>query len=195
MNSHSGDADLFVTSLNNNFDSRSVNEGYVPDVININKSLFIPDLSGEYMIYVKGETFASYSIYFYTHKIDDENSSAYAKNKTAIVNLQAGKIIKGYIKEKVGKINYKIYSFNPRLLAESNPLDIRISLTPEHSEYQMYVTFDHSNLSFNTLKSEVKLKEYTWKAKDNEIIIRKNDENYKKDAKVKKEIFEIQQMK
>jgi hypothetical protein len=171
--------------MKNNFDSRSLNEGYIPDVININKGLYIPDLRGEYMVFVKGETFASYSIYFYTHKDDDDINKKdlnFAKNRTSIVNLQAGKIIKGYIKEQVGKINYKIYSFNPKILAESNPLDLRISLTPEHSEYQMFITFDYNNLIFTTSGSEVNLEKYVFKAKDNEIVIKKNDKNYKKDG-------------
>jgi len=184
LNSHSGDADLYVTARDNNFNSRSVNENYIPDVININKGLYIPDLRGEYMVYVKGETFASYSIYYYTHKENEDinnNLNPY-KNRTSIVNLQAGKIIKGYIKEEVGKINYKIYSFNPKILAEANPLDLRISLTPEHSEYQMFITFDYKDLSFTTLGSIVNLDKYVFKAKENEIVIKKNDKNYKKDA-------------
>jgi len=96
--------------------------------------------------------------------------------------LQAGKIIKGYIKEEIGKINYKIYSFNPKLLPEADPVDIRISLTAEHSEYDFYCIFDYTNLNFKTSYSEVQLTDYTWKSEDNEIIIKKNNEHYKKDA-------------
>jgi hypothetical protein len=171
-----------VSAQNNNYDSRSVNDGYIPDVINIKKGLYVPDLSGEYLVYVKGKTFASYSIYYYTHKVNDDKSADFAKNKTSIVNLEAGKIIKGYIKEEVGKINYKIYSFNPKLLPESNPVDLRISLTPEHSEYDFYCLFDYTNLNFKLSNPDILLTEYIWKSEDNEIIIKKNHAEYKKNS-------------
>jgi hypothetical protein len=153
LNSNTGDADLFVTGVDNKFDSRSINEGYIPDVIQIVKSPSLPNIKGDYLVNVKGSTFASYSIYYYTHKeFEDSDKNlpdSIGANKTKVINLEGGKIIKGYIIEEKGKVNYKVYSFNPKLLEDSKALDIRITMTPEHSEYNMCVVFDVNNIVFD----------------------------------------------
>lgn len=195
LNSNTGDADLFVTGLNNRFDSRSINEGYIPDVINIVKSHNLPSIKGDYLVNVKGSTFASYSIYFYTHKnkevnyidnnqtIDKNTTDSLEVNKTKVINLESGKIIKGYIIEEKGIVNYKVYSFNPKLLADSEALDIRITLTPEHSEYNMFVVFDVNDIVFESLEYDTVVKNFIWKSThNNEIIISKSDTRYKKDC-------------
>jgi len=187
LNSNSGDADLFVTGLNNDFDSRSLNEGYIPDVIRIEKSDTLPDLKGEYLVIVWGKTFASYSIYYYTHKLNEisllkDSTENLKNNNTQIIHLETGKIIKGYIKEEKGKINYAVYSYRPNLLEDSEALDIRITLTPEHSEYQMYVVLDKNKITFERYQYTINLKDYIWRSSlNNEIIIKKTDPNYKKD--------------
>ena len=180
LNSITGDADLFVTGLNNNFDSRSVNEGYIPDVIGITKSEFFPSIKGEYLINVKGATFASYSIYYYTHKIDEMQPNQ-VNNKTLAITLETGRIIKGYTIEESNKPNLKIYSYNPKILPDSDKLDIRITLTPEHSEYHMYVLFDIDNIQLDDSKNYY-ITNYLWKSNLNhEIVIKKTDQNYIKD--------------
>jgi len=198
LNSNTGDADLFVTGLDNKFDSRSLNEGYIPDVIQIVKSQALPQIKGEYLVNVKGSTFASYSIYYYTHKEFENNDnnnkgdingnknftdSSSGLNKTNVINLENGKIIKGFIIEEKGKVNYKVYSFNPQLLQDSKPLDIRITLTPEHSENNMFVVFDVNKIEFEIVQFSTQVKNLIWKStNNNEIIISKSDPNYKKDA-------------
>jgi len=194
LNSNTGDADLFVSGLDNKFDSRSLNEGYIPDVIRIEKNQYFPSIKGDYSVNVKGSTFASYSIYYYTHKLNEINNpknltnddlnieNNHSRNHSLIINLETGKIIKGYITEEKGKISYRLYSFNPNLLRDSEALDIRITLTPEHSEYEMYVIFDINNIQFETSVGNLYLKNYLWRSNlNNEIIIKKSDPNYKKD--------------
>jgi len=184
---------MTVEGVNNTYKSYSYNEGYTPDVITISKSN-IPEnknLLGEYVIKVKGASFASYSLLYYTHeKIEDQESSdANSKDENKkpilsnIIQLETGQIIRDFVMEYKNNTNYKIYSYNPKILPTQEGMDIRISLTPEHSDYKMYVLFDIDNLKLNLTENAYETVEnYIWISNySNEIIIKKDHPQFQKD--------------
>ncbi len=179
-----------VEGLNNTYKSASYNEGYTPDLITISKSL-LPQgqsLVGYYNIKVKGATFASYSILFYTHETADagkpsENKDEKKPLSANIIELQSGQVIKDFVREYRNSTNFKVYSYNPKILENQAGLDIRISLTPEHSEYKIYVLFDIENMKINSTANAWDIVEnYIWVSNySNEIIIKKDHPQYQKD--------------
>lgn len=174
-----------VKALNNSFESGSYNEGYTPDVITIRKNdIANQTLVGEYTITVRGATFSSYSILFYTHEASSstapENPEDIKPITSNIIELDTGKIIKDFIIQQKNFTSYKIYSYNPKLSETEQSMDIRVTLTPEHSEYKVYVLFDINNIKFNA-SSYDPIANYIWKSNyNNEIIIKKTDKQYKK---------------
>jgi len=182
-----------IVGLNNTYNSESYNEGYSPDVITIKKSDIneLQNIIGEYLIKVKGITFSSYSLLYYTHENlkynekgenntqeNDENKPIFSK----VINLQTGQIIKDFIIEYPNATNYKIYSYNPKILPNQTDMDIRITLTPEHSEYKVYVLFDIENLKFNySINAFNSVENSIWESNySNEIIIKKDHQQYQK---------------
>lgn len=186
LNSITGDADMQVKGLNNSIQMGSYNDGYSPDVITITRD-DNPEktLVGEYNISVRGATFSSYSILYYTYEsgraTNPDNSSEIKPITSDIIELETGKIIKDFVIEYKNTTNYKVYSYNPKILETQDGMDIRITLTPEHSEYKIYVLFDILNVQFNSSDFYEPITNYIWKSNyNNEIIIKKNDEQYKK---------------
>lgn len=169
LNSITGDADLSVYRNESLIDA-SMNEAFIPDVIQIKRKQG-ETLKGFYRVNVTGATFASYSIYYYTHK----QQSIIINN---FVGLRSGHIIKDFIDAE--RQDYKIYSYKPRL-SNGNPLDVRITLTPEKSEYSIYVYTKSQQINY---KNETKsFTNSFWNTTlSNEIIIDKNDPNYPSDG-------------
>jgi hypothetical protein len=189
LNSITGDADMQIENQKKNYYSQSFFEGYTPDVIIINKNdMKDKDLRGEYTVNIRGATFASYSLLYYTHQNEktnvhpdnpDEKKPTYFKDD--IIELEIGQIQKDLIIEYQNRTNYKIYKYNQHISPIGEAMDLRITLTPEHSRYKMYVTFDIENMVVDSNKND-SINNFIWKADyNNEIIIDKHDRNYSKD--------------
>jgi len=194
LNSITGDADIQVEGLNNTYKSASYNDGYTPDVITIQKKDFIKGESilGEYLIKVKGNTFASYSLLYYTHENESKNTTYDNEGENVkpiisnIIELETGQVIRDFVMEHKNNTNYKVYSYNPRIIPSLEKMDIRITLTPEHSNYKFYVLFDIENLKINTNATQLSdelVENYIWVSNySNEIIIKKDHPLYRKDS-------------
>jgi hypothetical protein len=189
LNSITGDADMQIINKDKNYKSESFFEGYTPDVIIIDKNeMKDKDLRGEYTVNVRGATFASYSLLYYTHLNNKTNTHPDYPNEKVptyirddIIELEIGQIQKDLIIEYQNRTNYKIYKYNQHISSSGEPMDIRISLTPEHSRYKMYVTFDIEHMVVDSKKYD-SVNNFIWKADyNNEIIIDKHDKNYSKD--------------
>jgi len=110
-----------------------------------------------------------YSLYYYT----ETNMIA-----PTFLELKDGNLIKDFI----GKKGYKAYTYR----SNTPNTNIVINLTPEKSSQRIYVYTDKSKFSFDSEKNEAL--DYTWTnirnmgswtRFSNEIIISKDDPNYK----------------
>jgi len=97
----------------------------------------------------------------------------------SMVKLQNGFMLKDFIDPMVKKI--KFYKYNAGRDADSDAPneDIRITLTSEKNEFQMFVFLDdYYNYSYDTNTGIVT--GYKWKSNyNNEVIISKTDPDYK----------------
>lgn len=174
LNTITGDADLIVEFSDENADYQgfSSRESYLPDVIRIDKERLNKDnLIGLYKIKVFGNSFSSYSIYYYTKSEDNSNLPKIT------MGIESGHIIKDIYEPGT---EYKIYSYHSNSYDE---LDIRITLTPEKDDYSLYVFTDLKKFKYDSSENYWRVSGYTWTDNfSNEIVIGKKDPNYKKGA-------------
>ncbi len=175
LNTITGDADLVVefNDVQSDYFAFSSRESYLPDVVRISKeNVQKKSLLGTYDVRVYGNSFSSYSIYYYTSV--GGNITDLPQTTMAIEN---GHIIKDIYEPGT---EYKIYSY---ISNSYDDLDIRITLTPEKDEYRLYVFTDLKTFKYDGNDTSTKIFGYKWTDNfSNEIVISKTDPNFKKGA-------------
>lgn len=186
LNSITGDADLSLFKEKETFSpiGYSTHEGYIPDLITVSRASNPDKFKGKYIAKVRAETFASYSIYYYTHSTS-ASASITTGNQTqtneVTFELSPGYIIKDYFRSSDKQ--YKIYSYTPVTRSNSISEDIIITLTSERTSFNMYVVFDLKNITYNETNSYDKISNYIWASGyKSQIVIETTDPNYRKDA-------------
>ena len=146
------------------------NKDYMPNVIEIKSSNFpYQNIKGTFYIDVEGESFSSYSIYYYTF---DESSSSKLDHKIISMSLIKGNIIQDYIKENH---NIKVYSYDNSNVG-NNKTDLFIYFQgSDYIDYRLYV---FKNLNDYSFEKET-VKGFIWESDfSNVIYIKKDDPKY-----------------
>ena len=142
----------------------------MPNVIEIKAADFpSKSIKGKFLFEVIGNSFSSYSIYFYTF---DDSSSSKLDHKTISMPLIKGSIIKDYIKDNH---NIKVYSYD-----NSNVGSVKTDLFIyfEGSGNIFYDIYVFRNLDDYSYERQ-KVKGFLWKSNSfNTIQISKGDPNY-----------------
>ena len=146
------------------------NKNYMPNVIEIKAADFpSKSIKGKFLFEVIGNSFSSYSIYFYTF---DDSTSSKLDHKTISMPLIKGSIIKDYIKDNH---NIKVYSYDNSNVG-SRKTDLFIYF--EGSGNIFYDIYVFRNLD-DYLYERQKVKGFLWKSNSfNTIHISKEDPNY-----------------
>ena len=146
------------------------NKNYMPNVIEIKAADFpSKSIKGKFLFEVIGNSFSSYSIYYYTF---DDSSSSRLDHKTISMPLIKGSIIKDYIKDNH---NIKVYSYDNSNVG-SKKTDLFIYF--EGSGYMYYNLYVFKNLDDYSYERQ-KVKGFLWQSNFfNNILISKEDPNY-----------------
>ena len=146
------------------------NKDYMPNVLEIKASNFpFQSIKGTFFIDVEGESFSSYSIYYYTF---DESSSSKLDHKIISMSLIKGNMIQDYIKENQ---HIKVYSYDNSNVG-NNKTDLFIYFQgSDYIDYRLYV---FKNLNDYSYEKET-VKGFIWESDFSNIIyIEKDDPKY-----------------
>jgi hypothetical protein len=145
----------------------------IPDFITITREINSTKPIGVVYIAIKGKTVSSYNIVYRTKKPNDNE-------KENVIKLQNGLVLKDFINLQVlPTIKFYKYIAGEDNSEKTSTQDIRITLTSEKNEFDLYVFLqdDFWNYSFDT--KTLKVRGYTWKANyNNEVIISKYDSKF-----------------
>ena len=146
------------------------NNEFLPNLIKIsNKILNIDNLKGSFTIKVKGLSYASYSLYYYTFN-EKENINSLDQDKIDM-KLEKGVIIKDIFMDSH---RFKIYMYDSSTIGKKNNLFIGLIET-DNTNLELYVFKDLNDFSFY----EETIHGYLWRGDYKDYIyIDKNDKKY-----------------
>ena len=177
LNQNTGSSKLKITKFIStdkgeiNIDnSEKYNKNYMPNVIEIKSSNFIGgNIKGKFLIDVIGNSFSSYSLYYYTF---DESTSSKLDHKTISMPLIKGNIIQDYIKDSH---NIKVYSYDNSNIGNKK---VDLFLYIQGSGYISYRLYVFKSLDDYYYEKE-EIKGFLWQSNYlNYIHISKDDPKY-----------------
>ena len=146
------------------------NNEFLPNLIRIsNEKLNIDNLKGTFRLIVKGLSYASYSLYYYTF-IKEENEDSLDQDKVSM-KLEKGRIIRDIFMDNH---RFKVYMYDTTIIGQKPNLYIGLVET-DYSNLELYVFKDLNDFSiFNE-----NISGYLWSGDYKDYIyIDKDDKNY-----------------
>ena len=146
------------------------NGEFLPNLIKISNEKFeLDNLKGVFSLAVKGLSYASYSLYYYTFNTE-ENEDYLDQDKIAM-KLEKGKIIKDII---MNNHKFKVYMYDSSIIGNKTNLYIDL-VENDYINLELFVFKDLNDFSIY----DNKINGYLWKGDFQDYIyIDKNDKNY-----------------
>ena len=163
--------DYYITERNTfDLNEEKQNKNFLPNLIKISTKLFnTENLLGTFTIKVKGLTYGSYSLYYYTYN-EEENMEQLDQDKISM-KLDKGKIIRDIF---IDNHRFKVYLYDSS--TNGNKTDLYIGLVEtDITDLELYVFKDINDFSIN---NEI-ITGYLWKGDYQDYIyIKKDDKKY-----------------
>ena len=143
------------------------NKTFLPNLIKVSKDqIKAANLKGTFTVEVKGLSYASYSIYYYTFN-EEEKQEALDQDKVSM-KLEKGRIIRDIF---LDEHRFKIYMYD--LSNTKNKTDLFVGLVEvDYMNLDFYIFKDLNDFSF----SENNVKGYLWRGDSHDTLyIRKDD--------------------
>jgi len=163
--------DSFLTDIGGfDLNEEAQNNEFLPNLIKISNEQFkTENLKGTFSLKVKGLSYASYSLYFYTFT-NEENAEALDQDKVTM-KLERGKIIRDIFMDNH---RFKVYMYDTSIIGKKPNLYIGLVET-DYINLELYIFKDLND--FNIIND--KIKGYLWKGDFKDYVyIDKNDKNY-----------------
>ena len=164
--------DRYTTETNTfNLNEEKQNSNFLPNLITISTKLFnTTNLLGTFSIKVKGLSYASYSLYYYTFN-EEENMEVLDQDKVSM-ELTKGKIIRDIFMDNH---RFKVYMYNSSNIGNKTDLYIGLVET-DFTNLELYVFKDLNDFSINNNNN---INGYLWKGDYKDyILISKEDKKY-----------------
>ena len=163
--------DYYITERNTfDLNEEKQNSNFLPNLIKISTELFNTDnLLGTFTIKVKGLSYASYSLYYYTFD-EEENSEELDQDKVSM-KLSKGKIIRDIFMDSH---KFKVYMYDSSTIGNKTDLYIGLVET-DYTNLELYVFKDLNDFSINYGN----INGYLWKGDYRDFVyINKDDKKY-----------------
>ena len=163
--------DYFITERNAyDLNEEKQNKNFLPNLLKISTKLFNSDnLLGTFSIKVRGLSYASYSIYYYTFN-EEENEEQLDQEKVSM-KLTKGKIIRDIFMDNH---RFKVYMYDTSTIGNKTDLYIGLVET-DYTNLELYIFKDLNDFSFN----KDNINGYIWKGDYRDYIyINKKDKKY-----------------
>jgi hypothetical protein len=163
--------DSFLTDIGGfDLNEEAQNNEFLPNLIKISNEQFkTENLKGTFSIKVKGLSYASYSLYFYSFS-KEENTEALDQDKVTM-KLERGKIIRDIFMDNH---RFKVYMYDTSIIGKKSNLYIGLVET-DYINLELYVFKDLND--FNIINDNIK--GYLWKGDFKDYVyIDKDEKNY-----------------
>ena len=163
--------DYYITERNTyDLSEEKQNSNFLPNLIKISTELFnTTNLLGTFTIKVKGLSYGSYSLYYYTFD-EEENLDALDQDKVTM-KLEKGKIIRDIFMDNH---RFKVYIYDSSTIGNKTDLYIGLVET-DYTNLELYVFKDLNDFSINNDN----INGYLWKGDYRDYIyISKKDQKY-----------------
>ena len=163
--------DFYITERNAyDLNEEKQNNNFLPNLIKISTDLFnTTNLLGTFTIKVKGLSYGSYSLYYYTFN-EEENLDALDQDKVTM-KLEKGKIIRDIFMDNH---RFKIYLYDSSTIGNKTDLYIGLVET-DFTNLELYIFKDLNDFNINNDN----INGYLWKGDYRDFVyISKNDQKY-----------------
>ena len=163
--------DYYITERNTfDLNEQKQNSNFLPNLIKISTKLFnTENLLGTFTLRVKGLSYGSYSLYYYTYN-EEENMDQLDQDKISM-KLDKGKIIRDIF---IDNHKFKVYLYDSSTIGNKTDLYIGLVET-DITNLELYVFKDINDFAINNNI----ISGYLWKADFRDFIyIHKDDPKY-----------------